>query len=129
MSKETTYNIWQAMISRCENVNNPAYANYGGRGISVYTPWRESFEAFLKCLGHRPDGMTLERIDNSKGYQPGNVKWATRLEQGANKRNNVRVVYNGELVNVAEAARRSGKKAGCLRRRIQLGWPAERLFT
>jgi hypothetical protein len=74
------------MNGRCTNPNNPRYEYYGGRGIAVCDRWRGSFENFLADVGERPPGLTLERIDNNKGYEPGNVKWASWAEQALNKR-------------------------------------------
>jgi hypothetical protein len=81
------YRAWAAMKDRCGNPNNPAYKNYGGRGIKVCQRWIESFENFLTDMGLRPSpGLTLERIKNDDGYEPSSCKWATRIEQANNTR-------------------------------------------
>lgn len=81
------YELWKGMRQRCENPNHRSYHNYGGRGISVCTAWREDFLAFYDHIGPRPrPDLTVERIDNDRGYEPGNVCWATRKEQRANQR-------------------------------------------
>ena len=80
------YWVWQAMLQRCNNPNSPAYHNYGGRGIAVCAEWHE-FAPFFAAVGQRPTPQhSIERVDNSKGYEPGNCVWATRVEQGRNRR-------------------------------------------
>lgn len=81
------YDCWVAMRQRCSNPRNPMWHNYGGRGIQVCARWINSFENFLADVGHRPGrGYSLDRIDNDRGYEPGNVRWATAKEQGRNTR-------------------------------------------
>lgn len=90
------YGTWNAIKQRCHNPNNPAYANYGGRGIKVCARWRRSFTAFLGDMGPRPaDKTSIDRIDNSKGYSPDNCRWATQAEQMRNTRATVMIEYKG----------------------------------
>ena len=80
------YITWRAMIKRCANPNDPAFKNYGGRGIAVCDSWKNSFENFYADMGDRPEGLTIDRIDNDGNYEKSNCKWATRTEQVYNQR-------------------------------------------
>lgn len=82
-----TYHSWNAMIGRCTRPSHAAYHKYGAQGVTVCERWKKSFISFLRDLGERPAGKTLDRIKNSRGYEPGNCRWATRSEQEFNKRN------------------------------------------
>jgi hypothetical protein len=84
-STSPEYRFWCNMISRTTNPKIPRFADYGGRGITVCDRWK-SFESFLADMGPRPPGMTIERVDNDRGYFPKNCKWATPKEQRANQR-------------------------------------------
>ena len=84
------YTRWQNIKQRTGNPNAPNYHNYGGRGISFYPAWRDSFVAFKawldENLGPCPKGYTLDRIDNDGNYEPGNLRWASRKQQRINQR-------------------------------------------
>lgn len=79
-----SYHTWHGMKSRCYNISHSHYKWYGGKGITVCDKWL-TFAGFYEDMGQRPFGMTLDRIDNSKGYYPENCKWSTKEEQLQNK--------------------------------------------
>ena len=78
--------IWNGMKLRCHSPTAYAYQDYGGRGITVCERWRNDFEAFLSDMGKRPEGLTLDRINNDGDYTPDNCRWATWKQQHWNKR-------------------------------------------
>lgn len=81
------YEAWLALIQRCTNPKNPRWDDYGGRGITVCDRWRASFDDFLADVGPRPSpAHSIDRMDNDKGYEPGNCRWATRRDQMMNRR-------------------------------------------
>ncbi len=86
MTGTPTYRSWQAMIARCEYPCSGSYERYGAAGITVCAEWRDSFARFLADMGERPPGTSLDRIDNSLGYAPGNCRWASTRDQALNRR-------------------------------------------
>ena len=86
MSYTKTYKRWIAMKQRCYNPNHNAYNNYGGRGIKICERWLNSFSNFFADMGERPNGMTLDRINNDGDYTPRNCRYATPKEQIKNQR-------------------------------------------
>jgi hypothetical protein len=107
--KSPEYAVWQNIKTRCTNKKRREYKNYGGRGIVMSPRWITSFENFLADVGKRPSPKhTIDRIDNDRGYEPGNVRWATRTEQNQNKRNSRLVTHDGVTKTVAAWARDLG---------------------
>lgn len=92
------YRLWQSIQQRCYNTNNIGYHNYGGRGITLYEPWKTDFESFVDYLliqlGPKPKGYTLDRIENSGSYVPFNLRWATMETQCNNRRSKKEVLYD-----------------------------------
>lgn len=124
MSISSTYNTWCSMKARCCNQNDLGWTNYGGRKISVCERWL-SFGNFLADMGERPFGMSLDRIDNEKGYFKQNCKWSTPTEQGGNKRNNRILTVHGEKKCMAEWCRELGVCDSVVHRRLSRGWSEE----
>jgi hypothetical protein len=91
LSKTAAYRSWDAMIQRCYDSTVAHYKNYGLRGIEVCESWRQSFLSFLNDMGDRPEGKTLDRINNEGNYTKENCKWSTGSEQALNRRKNAKV--------------------------------------
>jgi DNA-directed RNA polymerase subunit RPC12/RpoP len=119
---------WDAMMQRCYNPQHKAYADYGGRGVEVIERWHIA-ENFYEDMGDRPATLSLDRIDNSKGYAPDNCRWATRKEQQNNTRRNHRLTHNGESLTITEWSSRTGLKPGTIRGRLSRGWDIPTTLT
>lgn len=101
-TKGYLHNTWITIRRRCRDTKHPSFKNYGGRGIKVCDEWQNSYEAFrdymLSECGERPEGYSIDRIDNDGDYEPGNVKWSSRSEQARNQRRGPRKHHNVEKV-------------------------------
>ena len=127
MSKTRPYKIWQGMKSRCTNQQQTNYERYGGRMIG-YTPVWETFEVFWEDMKDTyQDRLTIERIDNSKGYSKENCKWATPHEQNMNMRSNVYINYNGIDYTVDEIVKMTGFSRSLIYNRNMRGWTGEQI--
>ena len=115
LSKTKMYKVWTSMKGRCRNPNDTQYHLYGGRGIQVFGGWVESFELFSSYMGDRPQGMSLDRIDNNGNYEPGNVRWATGSEQLANTRRTILVSHDGKTMCLRDWSRELGVYYNTLR--------------
>ena len=123
------YNVWKGMTKRCTNPNEKNYVNYGGRGITVCTRWKD-FSNFISDMGDRPyPKATIERIDNEKGYSPDNCCWTTYKVQNNNSRHNHLITFRGETHTMSEWADITGIPYYALRGRRSRGWCAERALT
>lgn len=129
MRHTNEFHIWDAMKQRCHNPLNEAYRHYGGRGISVCTEWRESFAQFYMDMGPRPDGFTIERMDNDGDYTPSNCCWASQKQQSRNRRNTVTATHNGLTLPLSEWAERTGIPYQRLIKRLRRGLTGELLLA
>ena len=123
LSETKIYKTYQNMKSRCNTPSSTEYANYGGRGIKVCAEWEESFEAFYNWSVRNgyADHLTIDRIDNNGPYSPENCRWATYAEQSRNKSSVHWFNLNGEILPLADAAKRLGVTANGLLHHLQAG--------
>jgi hypothetical protein len=120
------YLAWTAMRGRCYSPSNAAFANYGGRGITVCDRWH-SFENFFADMGYAPPKLTLERLDNDKGYSPENCVWASRTAQSRNRRNLHQITIGSETRPLSEWVEKIGAVSDSTALwRIAAGWEPER---
>ncbi len=116
------YKSWQSMLARVRGRIHPQY--YADKGIGVVSEWL-SFAGFYAAMGERPAGTSLDRIDNSRGYEPGNCRWATQTEQVRNRSNTTRVTLDGVSRTLPEWSAMTGLTVSALRTRLNKGWGAE----
>lgn len=126
-SQTSTHRIWARMIQRCTNAKSSDYEFYGGRGIKVCDRWLK-FENFLADMGERPPHLTIERIKNHLGYEPGNCRWATRLEQANNMRSNHVIATSQGDLTLSQIARIVGIAYSSVKRRIKRGRTGDELL-
>lgn len=130
MSKTAEYVIWAAIKRRCYLVTTKEYARYGARGIRVSDEWLNSFEAFFRDMGKRPEGLSIERIDNDGNYCKENCRWATPTEQANNRRSSRLINFNGTIKTLMQWSKETGFKQFTISQRIdKLGWSIEDALT
>lgn len=123
MRATKTYSIWNGIIARCTRKSSSAYKAYGGVGIGVSERWRK-FETFLSDMGECPSAEhTIDRIDNAKGYEQGNCRWATQEQQQNNRRNNRIIALDGERKTLQQWARCTGLSRHKISGRLDRGLP------
>jgi hypothetical protein len=121
--ESSEHRAWRHMHSRCGNPNCKEYRNYGARGITVCERWGQ-FENFLADIGAKPSPKhQIDRFpDNDGPYAPGNVRWATTIEQHNNKRTNRHLTIDGQTLTIAQWARETNIHHRALRERLKRGW-------
>lgn len=127
-TRSSAYNTWQLMLYRCADERCRAFKDYGGRGITVCERWRK-FENFYADMGDPPNGKTLDREDNSRGYSPDNCRWATAAEQAVNKRSNVFIEFKGERLCASHWAKRLGLSRRTITKRFAAGLSSEKCLA
>jgi hypothetical protein len=126
----STYESWASIIERCCNTNSGNYHMYGAKGITMCQKWRESFEEFLKDMGERPEGFSIDRIDVYGNYEPENCRWASAKTQANNRTNNRKINFNNQNLNLSEWSDITGIKPSTISKRIdKYGWSVEEALT
>lgn len=130
-SNTRIYHTWEAMKQRCYNPKSQYYKRYGGRGITICDKWLHDFQAFYDwAMSHGyADNLTIDRIDNNKGYSPDNCRWATNIQQHNNQSNNKNLTYNGKTQTLAQWAKEKNIKPTTLAMRLNRGWSIEKALT
>jgi hypothetical protein len=127
--EKKAHQAWRAAINRCRNPGCTAYEDYGGRGIKVCERWENSFQAFIDDVGLPPNAdLWIERINNNGNYEPGNVKWATKPEQHANRRNTRWITIGSRTLPMATWAKMAGISTVCMFKRLEYGMSGEDLL-
>lgn len=129
-SKTRLYGVWMQMRLRCSNPTHPNFKDYGGRGITVCDEWRDNFAAFKRDMGERPQGTSIDRIDNNGPYSPLNCRWATNAEQRRNNRRTRMLTFQGKTLCMRDWERHLGFGYGTLLYRLnKLRMPVEEALT
>lgn len=131
-SKHPLYHVWTSMKNRCLNKKDVRnYSWYGGRGVCVCDKWlgEHGFENFVKDMGERPKGYSIDRIDVNGDYCPENCKWSSAEEQSRNRRNNVKVVVEGDVLTPLDISKKVGINEETIRSRIRHGKIGENLLS
>lgn len=128
VNSDPFYHTWWAMMQRCYNPEHHNYERYGERGIYVCDEWHDpvAFVTWAKnTVGEKVPGLTLDRVDNNKGYSPENCRWATHKQQARNKRSNRIIMLDGEEKPLVEWCENYGIDVSVVRTRIAIGWDVE----
>lgn len=128
MCDSKSYPIWRSMLQRCRTKSSKSYKHYGGRGIMVCNRWKR-FKNFLADMGEKPEGMSIDRINNDGNYEPANCRWATTKEQARNYRKNVKISMNGKTLCVTDWASILKIPEKRIFQRLSMGWSPKAALT
>ena len=131
LTNTSEYSVWTDIKTRCYNKNRPEYNDYGGRGIFVCDRWlgKDGFSNFLSDMGKRPrNDLSIERVNNDKGYSPSNCVWATIYVQANNRRNNKKILFEGRWISPKIFSRLTGIRYNTVLARINAGKSGSDLF-
>lgn len=122
--KTRLYRIWANVKTRCFNVNDPHYSRWGGKGVGMCKEWKNSFQSFYNwaIANGYSDNLTIDRIDNEKGYSPDNCRWATIEEQNRNKKHVRFITYDGRTQTIGQWTKELGLGKETIRERLKRGW-------
>ena len=121
------YEVWKGMKQRCTNPKHIGFDRYGGRGIKVCDEWIHDYQAFYRwamASGYE-NGLSIDRIDNDRGYSPDNCRWATRKEQNNNTSSNRLILFNGQSKTMAQWGEERGIRKSTYDSRLRRGWSPE----
>ena len=122
------------MKQRCYNKNSKSYKNYGGRGIKICDEWLSKENGFLNFYnwainnGYNSN-LSIDRIDNNGNYEPSNCRWVNNLIQSNNRRNNRKLTFNGDTLNISEWAKKYNLTISTINHRLDRGWSVEKTLT
>lgn len=128
LSKTKLWHVWSSMKNRCNNPKAEKFAMYGGRGIKVCAAWENDFENFFEWAmknGYQ-EGLSIDRIDNAKGYSPENCRWISLQQQNNNKRRTIFVEENGNKYSIAEWCKIHSRDPKTIYARLKRGWPLDK---
>lgn len=129
-SRSAEFSVWKGILERCYNKRFVGYQYYGGRGITVCDSWRNSYSSFLKDMGRRPSAKhSIDRIDSSAGYAPGNCRWVDSKTQARNRRSNTRLFFKGETHCIAGWSELTGISPNAISMRLRSGWTVHETLT
>lgn len=131
LSYHPLYRIWAKMKTRCYNPNYDRYYDYGGRGISMCSKWKNNFKAFYDwaIINNWKLGLTIDRYPNNNGnYKPSNCRWVSRFTQMSNIRANVFLEFKGKRLTIAQVSRKTGVNTSTMYKRKARGFKGKEII-